>query len=76
MKRILGRLRQDAMLSARGWLAKRRLHAETVSDLVGVVEDLRVRLGELETDLDEARADSRRIAELRIQVEDFLAARS
>lgn len=64
------------MLSARGWLAKRRLHAETVSDLVGVVEDLRVRLGELETDLDEARADSRRIAELRIQVEDFLAARS
>lgn len=61
------------MTIARGWLAQRRLRAETISDLVGVVTDLRTRVSELERDLDDTRADSRRIAELRIQVEDFLA---
>lgn len=74
MKRRLGRIRQDVVLNARGWLAKRRLHAETINDLVGIVQELQVRVSELERDLDDTRADSRRVAELRIQVEDFLAA--
>ncbi|MFD5215742.1 hypothetical protein [Microbacterium sp. NPDC058345] len=72
----LARIRQDLVLNARGWLARRRLHAETVADLVGTVNELRQRVTELEVDLDELRADSRRVAELRIQVEDMLGGRA
>jgi len=72
MNRI-ARLRQDLMLGLRGWVARRRLHAETTTHLVELVTDLRRRVDELETDLDELRADSRRVAELRIMVEDRLA---
>lgn len=75
MNRLV-RIRRDLMLSARGWLARRRLRAETVSELVDTVNDLRQRVAELEVDLDELRADSRRVAELRIQVENALASRA
>ncbi len=60
------------MTSVRGWRAQRRLRAETASDLMDIVVSLQKRVDELERDLDELRADSRRVAELRIQVEDRL----
>lgn len=72
----LGRLKQELMLIVRGWFAKRRLNAETMSDLVGTVNDLRQQVAELQLEIDEVRADSRRVAELRIQVEDLLADRA
>ncbi len=68
----LTRLRLDLMTSVRGWRAQRRLRAETASDLMDIVVSLQKRVDELERDLDELRADSRRVAELRIQVEDRL----
>ena len=72
MKRIR-RICRELIGILRGWVAKRRLRAETATDLIGIVADLRSRIGELEADLDELRADSRRVAEMRIQVENFLA---
>lgn len=72
MNRI-ARIRQELMINLRGWIAQRRLHAETANELVGIVAELRRRVDELEADLDELRADSRRVAELRILVEDRLA---
>lgn len=68
----LTRLRLDLMTSLRGWLAQRRLRAETASDLIGIVTALQQRVDDLERDLDELRSDSRRVAEMRIQVEDLL----
>ena len=68
----LTRLRVDLLTSVRGWRAERRLRAETASDLMGIVVSLQKRIDDLEQDLDELRADSRRVAELRIQVEDRL----
>lgn len=67
----LTRLRLDLMTSLRGWRAQRRLRAETASDLIGIVTALQRRVDDLERDLDELRADSRRVAEMRIQVEDL-----
>jgi hypothetical protein len=75
VKRIVGVVR-DIRINLRGWRAKRRLHSEAASELVKIVLDLRNRVEELEADLDELRSDSRRVAELRIQVEDFLAERT
>lgn len=72
MKRIV-RTAQDLRVNLRAWVAKRRLRAQNIIDLTDTVVDLRKRVGELETDLDELRADSRRVAEMRIQLEDFLA---
>ncbi|MFD5224998.1 hypothetical protein ACFWHT_05175 [Microbacterium sp. NPDC058342] len=69
----LARLRHDVLLTLRGWRAQRRLRAETLVDLIGTVNDLTEQITELRAELDEVRADSRRVAELRIQVEDFLA---
>lgn len=72
MNRI-ARIRQELTINVRGWVARRRLRAETANELVDIVADLRRRLDELEVDLDELRADSRRVAELRILVEDRLS---
>ncbi len=72
MKRIV-RVAQELRINLRGWVAKRRLRSQTIVELADTVADLRKRVGELETDLDELRGDSRRVAEMRIQVEDFLA---
>lgn len=62
----------DLITAMRGWLAQRRLRAETLSNLLEIVASLQQRVDDLERDLDELRADSRRVAELRIQVEDRL----
>ncbi|GAA1530640.1 ABC-type phosphate transport system auxiliary subunit [Microbacterium ginsengiterrae] len=70
----LSTLGSDLLLEIRRRRAQRRLHARTVLDLASTVASLQQRLSELESDLDEVRADSRRVAELRIQVEDALAA--
>lgn len=75
MKKRLALLKQDLFVTLRSWRARHLLRAETVTDLVGTVTSLRTRIDELERDLDELRADSRRVAELRIQVEDLLAER-
>ncbi len=72
MSRI-ARIPRELMINVRGWVARRRLHAETANELIGIVAELRRRVDELEADLDEFRADSRRVAELRILVEDRLA---
>lgn len=71
----LTRARDDLMLAIRGWRARRRLRAELLIDLTRTLQVFETRISQLETDLDELRADSRRVAELRIQVEDFLADR-
>lgn len=68
----LRRARLDLITAMRGWLAQRRLRAETLSNLLEIVASLQQRVDDLERDLDELRADSRRVAELRIQVEDRL----
>ncbi|MEJ6555188.1 hypothetical protein PQI51_09185 [Microbacterium esteraromaticum] len=72
LARIVGHLKTIA----RGWVSARRLRAETLEHLVEVIVVLRTRLDDLETEIDEVRADSRRVAELRIQVEDYLADRT
>lgn len=72
MNRLI-RIPQDMLLALRGWRAERRLRAHTIIDLTELLSSLQRRVDELETDVDELRADSRRIAELRIQVEDLLA---
>jgi len=61
--------------SARGWVAERRLRVDTVTHLTHIIEALHQRVDELEKDIDEVRSDSRRVAELRILVEDILADR-
>lgn len=75
MNRIT-RVGNDTVAEVRAWRAKRRLHSAAVVELTETVADLTVRVSALEADLDELRADSRRVAELRIQLEDFLADRS
>lgn len=72
MKRVSSALR-DLRTMWRGWRAARVLRAETVAELADTVTKLQARIADLENDLDEFRSDSRRIAELRIQVEDFLS---
>lgn len=72
----LSRIRHDLMTDVRGWWTSRRLRAESIIALTDTVAELRRRIGELESDLDELRADSRRVAELRIQVEDLLIDRT
>jgi|GEM_PF-3461101 len=69
----LTRILNVAKTTARGWIAERRLRADTVTHLTSIIDALHRRLDEMEKDIDELRADSRRVAELRIQVEDFLA---
>lgn len=71
-KRIVSGLKRHV----RGWEAERRLRADTVTHLTSIIEALHERVDELEKDIDEIRSDSRRVAELRIQVEDFLAERT
>lgn len=75
MKRLV-RIVEHSKTIARGWVAQRRLRAETLEHLVETIVALRERIDDLETDIDEVRADSRRVAELRIQVEDHLAERT
>lgn len=72
----IARIGQETVANLRGWVVKRRLHSEALVELTDTVADLRTRVGELEADLDELRADSRRVAEMRIQLEDSLADRS
>lgn len=72
MKRIV-HIGHDFLVNLRGWRARRRLQSETAINLVDTMLELRRRVDELERDLDELRGDSRRVAEIRIQVEDFLA---
>lgn len=71
VQRLLGDLRAE--LSAKR--AHRRLRTETLTDLAETIRSLQGRVIEVEAELDELRADSRRIAELRVLVEDSLVQR-
>lgn len=66
------RLLQDARQELSAKRVERRLRTETLTHLAENVVELRARVEELESELDELRADSRRIAELRLLVEDSL----
>lgn len=72
MNRLV-RAQRDLMLSIRGWRAQRRLRAATILRLTESVEGFETRVRQLEAEIDELRADSRRVAEMRIQLEDYLA---
>ncbi|PRI10197.1 hypothetical protein B4915_12350 [Leucobacter massiliensis] len=66
-------LLHDARLSLRSRRLKRRLRAGQLEELLQGNETLKSRLDELEAELSEIRADSRRVAELRILVEERLS---
>ncbi len=74
MNRLISLLR-DARLQLGSWRVKRRVKAEALTDLNGTLAALRAEVSELREEIDELRGDSRRVAELRILVEDELLRR-
>lgn len=74
MNRLVSLLR-DARMQLRSGRVKRRVKAEALTDLDGTLTALRAEVRELREEIDELRGDSRRVAELRILVEDELLRR-
>lgn len=74
MNRLISVLR-DARMQLRSWRVKRQVEAEALTDLNGTLSALRAEVRELREEIDELRGDSRRVAELRILVEDELLRR-